>query len=562
MQPPPVSGLGPGKRLLVVGGVAGGASLAARARRLSELCEIVVFDRGPHVSFANCGLPYFVGDVIRKESDLIIATPELFRRRFEIDVRTRSEVLRIDPAAREIEVRELATGREYRERWDALVLSPGARSIRPPVPGIDLPGIFSLRTIPDSMQVRSWIETRKARRAVVIGGGFIGLEMTENLAARGLAVSVVELAEQVMPQLDAEMAVPVEDHLRQSGVTLHLGDGLEGFEAGPDGDLVVRLRSGARLPAEIVILAIGVRPEVELARAAGLALGPRGGIKVDEHMRTSAPGIWAVGDAVEVHEAATGVEVILPLAGPAQRQGRIAAADILGRAASFRGVQGTAVCGLFGLEIACTGASERALLRAGLTDHERVYLHPGHHVSYFPGAKPIHLKLLFRRSDGRVLGAQGVGEEGVARRIDVISMAIQKGATVFDLEEAELCYAPQFGAAKDPVNVAGMIAANVVRGDLPLARFEELDEDAFVMDVREPAEFARGAIPGAHNIPLGELRARTGEIPADREVFLCCQVGQRAYYATRALLQRGRRVRNLTGGYRSWQDFQARRSPR
>lgn len=543
-------------RILVVGGVAGGASVAARARRLSETCEIVVFDRGAHVSFANCGLPYFVGDVIQRESDLIIATPELFRRRFEIDVRVRSEVVAIDRERCELEVRDLDAGRTYRERWDALVLSPGARPIRPDVPGVDLPGIFSVRTIPDSNRIREWILERDARRAVVVGGGFIGLEMAENLVRRGLEVSIVELARHVMPPLDPEMAVPVEARLRDRGVALVLGDGLCAFDR-RNGGLVARTTSGAELDADLVILAMGVRPEVELARAAGLAIGPRGGIKVDEHMRTSAPGIWAVGDAVEVRETMTGIDVVLPLAGPAQRQARIAADDLFGRHASFRGVQGTAVCGLFDLEVACTGASEKALRRAGVTDFERIYLHPGHHVGYYPGAKPIHLKLVFRPSDGRVLGAQAVGDEGIARRIDVIAMAIQKEATVFDLAEAELCYAPQFGAAKDPVNVAGMIAANVVRGDLPLGRFEDLARDGVTLiDVREPGEFALGAIPGARNIPLGELRARIDEIPADREVWLCCKVGQRAYYATRALMQRGRRVRNLSGGYLTWKFFQ------
>jgi NADPH-dependent 2,4-dienoyl-CoA reductase/sulfur reductase-like enzyme/rhodanese-related sulfurtransferase len=547
----------PGGRLLVVGGVAGGASLAARARRLSEQCEIVVFDRGPHVSFANCGLPYFVGDVIARASDLIIATPETFRRRFDIDVRIRSEVLRVDRERKELEIRDLTADRVYRERYDALVLSPGARPIRPDVPGVDLPGIFSVRTIQDSNRIRDWLRDRAARHAVVIGGGFIGLEMAENLRRRSLEVTIVELARHVMPPLDAEMAVPVEQQLREHGVRLLLGDGLAGFASGASDPLVVRLASGAELTADLVILAIGARLEVELARAAGLDIGALAGIRVDEHMRTSAPGIWAVGDAVEVRETQTGVDIVLPLAGPAQRQGRIAAADIFGRKASFRGVQGTAVCGLFGLEVACTGASEHALVRAGVTDFERIYLHPGHHVGYFPGAKPIHLKLLFRRSDGRVLGAQAVGEEGVARRIDVISMAIQMQATVYDLEEAELCYAPQFGAAKDPVNLAGMIAANVLNGDLPLARFEDLLPGVEIIDVREPAEFAAAAIPGARNVPLGELRARLDEIPSDREVLLYCQVGQRAYYATRALLQRGRHVKNLVGGYRSWLDFHA-----
>ncbi len=544
------------KRLLIVGGVAGGASAAARARRLNEACEIVVFDKGPHVSFANCGLPYYVGDVIRDESKLLVASPELFRDRFRIDVKTHHEVTAIDTAARTIEVRDLTTDTARTEAYDALVLSPGARAIRPPVPGVDLPGVFVVRTIPDSRRIRDWLERRGATRAVVVGGGFIGLEMAENLHHRGLAVTVVELAPHVLPPVDAEMARPVEDHLATHGVELRVGDAITAIELTDDERLTVRTRAGDALTTDLVILATGVRPETSLAERAGIALGERGGIRVDEHMRTSADGIWAVGDAVEIREVMTGVEAILPLAGPANLQGRIAANDIFGRDARFRGVQGTAVCGVFGLTVAVTGASERALERHGITDFERVYLHPGHHVGYFPGAKPIHIKLLFRRSDGRLLGAQAVGEEGVARRIDVISMAIQQGGTVFDLEEAELCYAPQFGAAKDPVNLAGMIAANVMRGDLELARWESLpDANVLVVDVRTAAEYQRGAIPGAVNIPLDELRERLDELPRDRDVWLYCQVGQRAYYATRLLLQRGFRVRNLPGGYETYASF-------
>lgn len=537
------------KRLLIVGGVAGGASAAARARRLNEACDILVFDKGPHVSFANCGLPYYVGGVIRDESELLVATPELFRDRFRIDVRPNHEVTAIDTEARTIDVRDLVNDHAFTESYDALVLSPGARAIRPPVPGVDRDGVFVVRTIPDSRRIRAWLDERQAKAAVVVGGGFIGLEMAENLSHRGLTVSIVELADHVLPPVDAEMAVPVEQHLTEHGVHLHVCDAVTAIdEAGER--LVVRTREGAAIEADLVILATGVRPHTDLAQRAGLTLGPRGGIQVDPQMRTSAPGVWAVGDAVEIREVMTGVEAILPLAGPANRQGRIAANDIFGRETSFRGVQGTAVCGVFDMTVAVTGANERSLARAGITDYERIYLHPGHHVGYFPGARPIHIKLLFDRADGRVLGAQAVGEEGVARRIDVISMAIQKGGTVFDLEEAELCYAPQFGAAKDPVNLAGMIAANVVRGDLELARWEGVPgTDSYLLDVRTAEEVARGAIEGAKHIPLDELRDRLDELPRDRELWLYCQVGQRAYFATRLLLQHGFRVRNLPGGY-------------
>lgn len=541
------------EKILIVGGVAGGASAAARARRLCERCEIIVFDKGPFVSFANCGLPYFVGDIIREEQSLIVASPELFRSRFNIQVRTLNEVTAIDRDRREVEVKDLRSGRIYKEQYTKLVLSPGAKPVVPPLPGIELPGVFVLRTIPDSRRIRSWIEDRGATRAVIVGGGFIGIEMAENLCSRGLTVAIVEMASQVMPPLDPEMAFWVEQRLHDRGVDLRLGDGLAAIEQSGE-TLVVRTGSAAELPADLVILSIGVRPETSLAQHAGLALGARGGIRVDGTMRTSDPGIYAVGDAVDVTDVVTGGEMLMPLAGPANRQGRIAADAIFGRAVRFRGVQATAVCGAFGLTVAMTGASEKTLARAGIERHQSVYLHPGHHVSYYPGARPIHLKLTFDAHNGRILGAQAVGEEGTARRIDVIAMALQKGGTVYDLEEAELCYAPQYGAAKDPVNLAGMIAANVLRGDHPLAHWRDMDaaDNPLLLDVRTAAEFGAGHVDGAVNIPLDQLRERLDEIPPDREVWGYCAVGQRAYYATRALLQRGIPVRNVSGGFQTY----------
>jgi NADPH-dependent 2,4-dienoyl-CoA reductase/sulfur reductase-like enzyme/rhodanese-related sulfurtransferase len=543
------------KRVVIVGGVAGGATCAARLRRIDEGAEIIVLDRGPYVSFANCGLPYYVGTVIQDEAKLLLATPRLFRERFNIEVRTRNEVTAIDRQACDVVVRDLETGRDYREHYDSLVLAPGAAPIRPPLPGIDLPGIFTLRTVPDSRVIREWIESREPRRAVVVGGGFIGLEMAENLVHRGIEVTIIEMADQLMPPLDPEMA----DLVRRRVAThfhLQLGDGAAGFEPAGDGSLVVRTQRGGAFSADLVVLSIGVRPESQLAREAGLEIGKRGGIRVDPQMRTSDPCIWAIGDAVEVKNRVVDQWELIPLAGPANRQGRIAADVICGRDSRFNGVQATAVCGFFGLTVALTGATERTLLRAGIEDFESVYLHPGHHVGYYPGAKPIHMKLVFRRSDGVVLGAQAVGEEGVERRIDVIATAIQMGATVFDLEEAELCYAPQYGAAKDPVNVAGMIAANVVRGDVDLASWRELHTaGALLLDVRDPAEFHGGYIDGAVNIPLGQLRDRMEELPRDREIWVNCGVGQRAYYACRLLSQHGFRVSNLSGGfqtYRAW----------
>lgn len=542
------------KRVVIVGSVAGGATCATRLRRMDEDAEIVVLDRGHYVSFANCGLPYYVGNVIRDESKLLLATPALFRERFNIEVRTRNEVTGIDREARSIAVRDLETGHEYRECYDALVLSPGAEPICPLWPGIDLPGIFTLRTIPDSRQIRDWIELRSPRKAVVVGGGFIGLEMAENLAHRGIAIMIVELANQLMPPLDPEMAEYARQQVESHGVNLRLGDGVAAFEQSGDGTLIVRTQGGAAFDADLVILAIGVRPETMLARDAGLEIGARGGIRVDSQLRTSDPHIWAVGDAIEVKNTLTGKWELVPLAGPANRQGRVAADAICGRDSHFDGVQATAVCGFFGLTVALTGATEKALRSEGMKDYQVVYLHPNQHVGYYPGAHPIHLKLLFRTSDGLVLGAQAVGESGVERRIDVIATAIQMKATVFDLEELELCYAPQYGAAKDPVNLVGMIAANVLHGDMALAPWQEVKTtDAYLLDVREPSEFRRDSINGAVNIPLGELRARMTELPRDREIWVNCEVGQRAYYACRILTQHGFRARNLSGGFKTYQ---------
>ncbi len=540
------------RRVLIVGGVAGGASCAARLRRLDESCEIVIFDRGPYVSFANCGLPYYVGNVIADETKLLVASRELFHSRFNIDVRTQSEVRSVDAQRRRILVCYLPTGEERWESYEVLVLAPGAAPVVPPLPGVRLPGVFVLRNILDSRRIRAWLEERQPRSATVIGGGFIGLEMAENLHRRGLQVTIVEKLPQLMPPLDPEMAWPVQEHLRAQGIRVHLGDGLQAIEQA-NSSLLVRTERGAVIESDLVILAIGVKPETALAETAGLRLGPRGGIVVNEHMQTSDPHIWAVGDAVEVSDVVTGQEVILPLAGPANRQGRVAAESIAGREARFRGVQATAVVGVLGLTVACTGAHEKGLRRASLTYFRSIYLHPGHHAGYYPGARPIHIKLLFSVPDGRILGAQAVGWEGVEKRIDVIATAIQFRGTVADLVEAELCYAPQFGAAKDPVNLAGMIAQNVLTGDMPLADWQELPRfSGTLLDVREADEYAAGHIPGAVLIPLSELRRRAHEIPRQRPVWVYCGVGQRAYYATRFLAQLGYQAANLSGGFATY----------
>jgi NADPH-dependent 2,4-dienoyl-CoA reductase/sulfur reductase-like enzyme/rhodanese-related sulfurtransferase len=541
------------KRVLIVGGVAGGASCATRLRRLDERAEIIIFERGPYVAFGSCGLPYYAGDVIKDESKLLVATPELLQSRFNIEVRCDNEVIAIDRGRQEIQVRRTGTGEVYRERYDALVLAPGAAPIRPRIAGIDLPGIFTLRTIPDARAIRAWLQDRRPQTAVVIGAGFIGLEAAENFAKRGIKVTIVEMLDQVMPTMDREMAEFVYEHLIENHVEVKLGDGIASFASAEDGTLMAKTVSGELIHAGVALLAAGVRPETGLAREAGLEIGPRGGIKVDQQMRTSDPCIWAVGDAVETSDFVLQEQVLVPLAGPAQRQGRVAADSICGRDSRFRGTQATAVCGVFGLTVASTGASEKALRRSGVNDYQKVYLHPDNHANYYPGASAVHMKILFSGKDGRILGAQAVGQEGVEKRIDVLAMAMQMKATVFDLEEAELCYAPQFGAARDPINMAGMAAANVIRGDVALASWEELPGlDAYVIDVREPREYATDHVDDAINIPLSQLRQRLHELPKDREIVICCGVGQRSYYAYCALRQYGFKVRSLSGGMKTY----------
>jgi NADPH-dependent 2,4-dienoyl-CoA reductase/sulfur reductase-like enzyme/rhodanese-related sulfurtransferase len=452
------------------------------------------------------------------------------------------------------------------ESYDKLVLAPGAVSVRPPLPGIDLPGIFQVRTVPDVRSIREWIAggtdflaglfnysgiqfVKPPRRAVVIGGGFIGLETAENLVHAGFEVTLVEMLDQLLAPMDREFARLIEEHLKRNGVQLALGDGVAGFKPLDGGALDVQTKSGKAYAADLVILALGVRPDTALARSAGLAIGECGGVRVDGQMRTSQPDIFAVGDAVEVKDVVTGQWSLVALAGPANRQGRIAADVIAGRKAGFRGAQGTSIIGLFGGAAAWTGASEKTLKRLGDTDYEKIYLFPNSHAGYYPGAKMIGMKVLFRKSDGRVLGAQAAGLDGPAvdKRISALAVAIQMGATVYDLEEAELCYAPQFGSAKDAVNFAGMVAADVLRGDMPLAQWSDTG-DAFLLDVRQPVELVVESVPGAVNIPLPQLRKRLHELPRDREIHVICRSAQRAYYATRILVQNGFSVRNLSGG--------------
>lgn len=538
-------------KLLIVGGVAGGASAAARARRLSEDAEIIVFERGPDVSFANCGLPYYLGGEIKERDRLLVTTPERLRERFRLDVRTRTSVEAIDRTAKKVRVRDLQTGRDYEESYDKLILAPGAAPLKPPVPGVDLPGIFTLRNLFDTDRIQAELN-RGIRRAVIVGAGFIGLELAENFVRRGVETTVVELQDQVLPPLDREMTTPIEQTLTTHGVALHLSDSATAFEPAGDG-VTVRLKSGKTLAAQLVVLGVGVRPENKLATDAGLEVGPRGGIRVNEHLQTSDPDIYAVGDAVEIRDFVTGDPAQVPLAGPANRQGRLAADHVFGRAVRYRGTQGTAIVRVFDRTAAVTGTTEKSLKRAN-RPYGVVYVHPTQHAGYYPGAETMTLKLVFAPDTGKVLGAQAVGGAGVDKRIDVLAVALQAGMTVFDLEEMELAYAPQYGSAKDPVNMAGFVAAGLLRGDHPQVGVEALtvEPTPFILDVRTPQEFALDHISGAVNVPIDELRQRLSELPRNRPIVTYCQVGQRGYLATRLLKQRGFESVNLGGGFKTY----------
>jgi NADPH-dependent 2,4-dienoyl-CoA reductase/sulfur reductase-like enzyme/rhodanese-related sulfurtransferase len=548
-----------GKRIIIIGGGAGGASAAARARRLSEEAEIIVVERGPYVSFANCGLPYVVGGETAEENTLLIQTPDSLRDRFNLDVRVLTEAVCIDRQAQHIELHELTSDTCYREAYDALVLSTGVAPLKPPIPGIAHPGHFTVRTMLDVESMIAWIEDRPVRRAVVGGGGYIGLEMVEQLQRRGLSVALVEALPQVMAPFDPEMAAWLHEELRAHGVTLHLGDGIAAFEVPQAGEAaavsVVVLKSGTRLPADIVILGLGVRPEVDLARKAGLDIGEEGGIRVNEHLKTSDPHIWAVGDAVEVRDAVTGAWSLIPLAGLASRQGRIAADHIFGRPSRDKGTWATAILRLFDLTAACTGASEKTLRHASIP-FEVIHVYPDPHAGYSPGASPIALKLLFAPDTGKLLGAQVVGGEGVDKRIDVLATALQAGMSVHDLAELELAYAPPLGAAKDPVNLAGMVAQNILAGDINVIQWHEIADlaphERVILDVRDGAERQQGYIPGSVHIPLPQLRSRLSELLRDCEIIPYCRSGQRSYGACRILSHHRFRVRNLTGSYRTW----------
>jgi len=541
------------RKILIVGGVAGGATAAARARRTDEHAEIILFEKGPYISFANCGLPYYVGREIGDRSALLLQTPESFRARFNVDVRVNHEVLAIDRAAQTVQVRNLETGEVTTESYTALILAPGSVPVRPQLPGIDLPNVFMVRTVPDAVSIRTLVEELQPSRAVVVGAGFIGLEMVENLVNLGLSVALVEKADQVLPPLDPEMAAFVQAHLEQMGVEVITGDGIAAFEGG-ERATAVRLESGRAVGGDLFILGLGVRPDTRLAREAGLAIGPAGGICVNERMQTSDPAIYAAGDAVETVHLVTGRPALIPLAGPANKQGRVAGANAAGDSLMFPGAIGTAIVRVGGMVAAITGLSEKAARREGVQAYAS-YTVSGDHADYYPGVRELLTKLLVEEETGRVLGAQVVGESGVDKRTDVYATAILGGMTVEQLANLDLAYAPPFGSAKDPAIVAGMVAKNIRRGTLrtitPERLLERLEagEDLQVVDVRNPYEFDLGAVPGAVNIPVDELRSRIGELDPARETVVYDRTGATAYVASRVLVQRGFTVSSLTGGY-------------
>ncbi|MDF2985499.1 MAG: NAD(FAD)-dependent dehydrogenase [Eubacterium sp.] len=542
-------------KVVIIGGVAGGASAAARLRRLDETAEILLIEKGEHISFANCGLPYYIGEVIKEKEKLLVQTPEKMKARFNIDVRICSEAININPQDKTVEILDRVNNKAYIESYDKLILSPGAEPIKPKLPGVDSQRIFTLRNIPDTYRVKDYVDKHTPKRAVIVGAGFIGLEVAENLYMRGINVTVVELADHVIGPLDFEMSAIVHQHLKVKGVELYLKDAVEAFEE--DGTAIrVKLSSGVTIKSDMVIMGIGVKPETRLAADAGLQIGKTGGIYVDEYLKTSNPDIYAVGDAIEVKDFVSGSQSLIPLAGPANKQGRIAANNICGMGEKFAGTQGTSIVKIFDLTVALSGNNERILRRNGL-DYEKSFTHTASHAGYYPGAIPMSLKLLFSRSDGKILGAQIVGYDGVDKRMDVLSTAMRAGMTVADLETLELSYAPPYSSAKDPVNIAGYTANNILKKDSLIFHWEEVEgidtSRDILLDVREREEAQLGTIQGAINIPLDNLRDSLQELPRDKTIYIFCQVGLRGYLAARILMQHGyKNVKNLSGGYKTY----------
>lgn len=545
------------KKILIVGGVAGGATAAARLRRLDETSQIIMFERGEYISFANCGLPYYIGGVIENREALLVQTVEGMSKRFNLDIRNFSEVVSIDPENKTISVKNLKTNEEYKESYDELILSPGASPIKPPIPGLDkADNVFTLRNIPDTDRIKAYVDDNRPKEAVVIGGGFIGVEMAENLVERGVKVHLIEMLDQVMAPFDYEMAQILHGHMEDNGVDLILGDGVDSFKN--DGNTIV-LKSGKQISTDMTILSIGVRPENQLAKDAGLDLGPRGHILVDENMMTSKDHIYAVGDAIQTKDLIFQEGASIALASPANRQARIVADRINGIDSKYKGVLGTSVAKVFDMTASSTGNNEKKLKQMGIENYETVHLHPLSNAGYYPTANPMDLKLIFEVPSGKVLGAQAIGYTGVEKRIDVIATAIAAGMTVRELQDIELAYAPPFSSAKDPVNMAGYAASNILDGlvkKVDVMEIDQLVEDGeYLLDIRTGEEYSLGNINGSVNIPLDELRDRMDEIPKDRIIYVNCQVGLRGYLGCRILNQNGFNTYNLDGGYSLYSNY-------
>ncbi|HOP11641.1 MAG TPA: FAD-dependent oxidoreductase [Oscillospiraceae bacterium] len=546
------------KKVVIIGGVAGGATCAARLRRLDESANIVIMERGEYISYANCGLPYYVGDVIKNRASLLLQTPEAMKKKYNIDVRVKNEVVSIDREKKEVTVKRVDSGETYTEPYDTLVISTGSSPVRPPIPGIDSSRIQTLWTVPDTDRVRALVQDQGVRTAAVIGGGFIGLEMAENLKHAGVEVNLIEALDQVMSPIDFEMAQLLHENLLQNGVKLFLGDGVSSFTDN-EHDVTVTLKSGKTVNAELVILSIGVRPNGELAKSAGLAMNPRGGVVVDKNLKTSDPNIYAVGDVIEVEDFTWKEPTMIPLAGPANKQGRIAANNINGANEAYAGTQGTSVAKIFDLTAASTGANEKVLIKRGMVkgkDYESITITQNSHAGYYPGAVPLTLKMLFSMDGKKIFGAQIVGKDGVDKRIDTLSTAIRLGATVHDLQDLEFAYAPPYSSAKDPVNMAGYMAGNVLAGKVAYSPWDVLEKkpEAVALDVREDAELLAFALPNAKHIPLGQVRGRINELDKSKDIVVFCAIGVRAYNAARVLMNEGfKHVTIYPGGARFYQ---------
>ena len=538
-------------KTIIIGGVAGGATAAARLRRLDEKAEIIILERGEYVSFANCGLPYYIGGVITDREDLTLQTPESFKERFNIDVRVLNEAVKISPDTKTVTVKNFRTGETYEEIYDNLILSMGAEPIRPNIDGADGSNVFTLRNIPDTLKIKNYIDTAKPRSAVVIGGGYIGVEMAENLAQAGIKVAIVELADHLIAPLDFDMAADVHRYIKSKGIYLHLNNGVKSINRN-----TVVLQNG-EITADMIIMSVGVRPETAIAKDAGIELNGRGSIIVNNKMQTNIPDIYAVGDAVEVEDFITKKPAFIPLAGPANKQGRIAADNIAGYESVYTGTQGSAVLKLFDMTVATTGLNEKSATAAGI-DYDKTYTYSASHATYYPGAAQMSIKALWDKKTLQIIGAQIVGFDGVDKRMDVLATAIRLGAKITDLTTLELCYAPPFGSAKDPVNMLGFVAENIVSGKLKQFFWHDVenlarDGSVFLLDTRTPFEVMQGKIDGFVNIPLDELRGRLDEIPKDKPVYVHCHSGLRSYLACRILIGNGYDCYNLAGGWRLYE---------